>query len=232
MNRKLSLILFIFVWVLSSGFTVPTALAGEISGRILVTKTLTKKRIVLPSYQSRNFSPPLKQDTAVDKGEFGRIAIYLEGPAATVTPTNTKLIQQDMRFDPEILVIPVGSVVSFPNGDPIFHNVFSLSKPKQFDLGYYPIGQTRLVKFNRTGVVQVYCHLHPQMSAAILIIDSSWYTRPDEAGTFSFSKVPAGTYELVAWHKSAGFFKHRVELPETGSIQVDLTIPLRDTEAQ
>ena len=137
-----------------------------------------------------------------------------------------------MRFDPEILVIPVGSTVSFPNGDPIFHNVFSLSKPKQFDLGYYPVGQSRTVKFDKAGVVQVYCHLHPQMSAAILIVDSSWYTQPDEDGTFPFLKIPAGTYELVAWHKSAGFFKRRVELSETGSIKVDLTIPLRDTEAQ
>ena len=165
-------------------------------------------------------------------GEFGRIAIYLEGPAATGTPTNTKLVQQDMRFDPEILVIPVGSTVSFPNGDPIFHNVFSLSKPKQFDLGYYPVGQSRTVRFDKAGVVQVYCHLHPQMSAAILIVDSSWYTRPDEDGGFSFLKIPAGTYELVAWHKSAGFFKRRVELSETGSLKVDITIPLRDTEPQ
>ena len=120
------------------------------------------------------------------------LAIYLEGPAATVTPTNTKLIQQDMRFDPEILVIPVGSTVSFPNGDPIFHNVFSLSKPKQFDLGYYPVGQSRTVKFDKAGVVQVYCHLHPQMSAAILIVDSSWYTRPDEDGHLFLFQSPGG----------------------------------------
>ena len=106
---------------------------------------------------------------------------------------------------------------------------FLLSKLKQFDLGYYPAGQSRTVKFDKAGVVQVYCHLHPHMSAAILVVQSGWYTRPDKDGSFSFSGIPAGTYQIVAWHKSAGFFKRRIELPETASVLVDFTIPIRET---
>jgi hypothetical protein len=140
------------------------------------------------------------------------------------------LDQKNTRFEPEILVIPIGSTVSFPNSDPVFHNVFSLSKAKQFDLGYYPAGQSRTVKFERLGVVQVYCHLHPQMSAAVLVVPSAWHTKPLKDGAFSLSGIPAGTQTLVAWHKSAGFFRRKVELSENGSVEVELTIPIREQE--
>ncbi|MFN8007772.1 MAG: carboxypeptidase regulatory-like domain-containing protein [Terriglobia bacterium] len=231
MARIQTLLIPILIGVLGQGFGLTAALAGEISGHIVITKTLTKKKIVLPAYPSRNFLSPVKQESTVSASEFSRLAVYLEGPAGKSATTSAKLTQHELRFDPEILIVPVGSTVSFPNEDPIFHNVFSLSKSKQFDLGYYPIGQTRIVRFEKAGVVQVYCHLHPQMSAAILIVDTPWYEKPNEDGTFTFSQVPAGSYEVVAWHKSAGFFKRRVELTESAPVRVDLTIPLRETEA-
>jgi hypothetical protein len=127
-------------------------------------------------------------------------------------------------------VVPVGSTVSFPNFDPIFHNVFSLSKAKSFDLGYYPAGQTRTVKLERAGVVQVYCHLHPQMTAAILVAPNAWHTKLQTDGTFSLSGIPAGTFTVIAWHKSAGFFRRTVQVSEAGSVEVDFTIPIREQE--
>lgn len=108
--------------------------------------------------------------------------------------------------------------------------MFSLSKAKLFDLGYYPAGQSRTVKFERAGVVQVYCHLHAQMNAAILVVPSAWHTKPQKDGSFSLSDIPAGTQTLVAWHKSAGFFKRKVELSENGSVEINLTIPIRESE--
>ncbi len=102
------------------------------------------------------------------------------------------LNQQGSRFDPELIVVPTGSTIQFPNLDPIFHNVFSLSKARKFDLGYYPEGQSRSVKFNDAGVVQVYCHIHANMYAAIVVTDSPWYVKPEADGSFSFSNVPAG----------------------------------------
>ncbi|PYV41999.1 MAG: hypothetical protein DMG06_15420 [Acidobacteria bacterium] len=219
----------IFVWFLFANTHTGNALAGDINGHILITKTLTKKRVTLPSYQLRDVSLPLQPKDSSSFDELSRLAVYLEGPALdSAAPVNSKLIQQNIRFGPEILIVPIGSTVSFPNSDPIFHNVFSLSRSKQFDLGYYPAGQSRTVKFDKAGFVQVYCHLHPHMSAAILVVQSAWYTRPGKDGSFSLPGIPAGTFHVVAWHKSAGFFKRRVELRATGSITVDFTIPIRD----
>jgi hypothetical protein len=138
------------------------------------------------------------------------------------------MTQRDRLFEPDILIVPIGSTISFPNADPIFHNVFSLSKAKEFDLGYYPSGQSRSLRFDKAGIAQVYCHLHPNMSAAIVVTPTAWYGQPAADGTLILSDVPAGDYTIVAWHKSAGFLSRRILMPETGSIDIELTLPLRD----
>jgi plastocyanin len=209
----------------------PVLLAGEISGRILITKTLTNKRVTLPAYQMRSAALPASKQEAKAGNELDRLAIFLEDPRLKkADPIQAEIVQEDLHFLPDFLVLPVGSTVSFPNSDPVFHNVFSLSKAREFDLGYYPAGQTRKVTFDHAGVVQVYCHLHPQMNAAILVVPNSWYTRPKPDGTFSFSDVPSGVQTVVVWHKSAGFFKRKVELTATGTGTIDFTIPVREQE--
>jgi plastocyanin len=218
-------------WLLSTCLWASASFAGDLNGRVVITKSLTKKRVTLPSYQLRTVSLPFKQEDHTSVNELDRLAIYLEGPKLKEgRPVRVDLNQKNIRFDPEILVVPVGSTVSFPNSDPIFHNVFSLSKAKQFDLGYYPAGQSRTLKFDQSGVVQVYCHLHPHMSAVILVVPSGWYTKPEKDGAFSLSGIPTGTHTVVAWHKSAGFFRRKVEVSETGSVAVEFTIPIRDQE--
>ena len=122
----------------------------------------------------------------------------------------------------ETVVIPVGSKVSFPNLDPIFHNVFSLSKPKSFDLGNYPKGDTRTVTFTQPGVVYVNCHLHPNMTGTIVVTPNRWETKADRDGHFHIDDLPPGKYTVVAWHKSAGFFREQVEAGGT----VEFVIPL------
>ena len=144
-------------------------------------------------------------------------------------PVTEVLNQQGARFEPDLIVIPIGSTVQFPNSDPIFHNVFSLSKAQAFDLGYYPQGQSRTVKFNNPGVVQVYCHIHANMYAAIVVTASPWFEKPSADGSFSFSNVPPGRYRLTAWHKIAGLHKVDIEVPESGSAEVNIRVPV-DTE--
>lgn len=210
---------------------VPVLFAGEIGGRILITKALTKKRVTLPAYNMRNAAMPLKKDESKAANEFDRLAVFLEDPGLRKTdPVRTEMIQENLHFLPDFLVVPLGSTVSFPNSDPVFHNVFSLSKAREFDLGYYPAGQTRTVTFNHAGVVQVYCHLHSQMSAAILVVPNGWYTRPQPDGTFLLSDVPPGVHTVVVWHKSAGFFKRKIELTATGTGTLDFTIPVREQD--
>ncbi len=189
--------------------------AADIAGRISILKKLSKQRVVLPVYQLRGVSLPAKEEEGTAADEFRKIAVYLDGELLhSGRPLRVDLEQKNGRFRPDIVVIPAGSTVSFPNLDPIFHNVFSLSKLKQFDLGYYPIGETRTVRFEKPGVVQVYCHLHSNMNAAVVIVPNAWYTIPEKDGRYSLSDVPSGKYELVAWHKSAGFFKRHVEVAE------------------
>jgi hypothetical protein len=102
-------------------------------------------------------------------------------------------------FTPHLLVIPVGSVVRFPNADPFFHNVFSLFDGKRFDLGLYEAGSTKEVTFSHEGVSYIFCNIHPEMSAVVLTLSTRLYTVADSHGAFKLSDVPAGDYELHVW---------------------------------
>jgi plastocyanin len=204
---------------------------AEIKGHVIVCKALTKKRVVMPSYQFRGAAVDTESshDVAPVFDELSRVVVYLDaGRLNPGTPISATLTQKNRRFEPEFVVIPVGSTVSFPNADPFFHNVFSLSKVKEFDLGYYPDGQTQFVKFDGPGVVQVYCHLHADMAAAILVVPTAFWTRPRPDGSFSLPGIPPGSYELVVWHRSAGFFRQRVTVKGDETLALDLKIPLNE----
>jgi plastocyanin len=210
---------------------VQSGLGAELTGRIVITKQLSKKHVTLPAYQLRGASPAAVDDHAESSADSCAVVVFLEGKLPGVEKlVDAELEQKGQRFEPQLVVIPVGSSVSFPNADPIFHNVFSLSGAKKFDLGYYPAGQSRIVKFEQPGVVQVYCHLHPNMYAAIVVAPNHWYTKPGVDGSFSLHDVPPGTYNLVAWHMNAGFFRREIHVPATGGIDVVMDIPVRDGE--
>ena len=204
---------------------------ADLNGRIVITKKIAKKQVTLPVYQLRGVSLASAPESSGAATEGSGVVVYLEGHSSNAAkPVRAELQQRGQRFDPQLLVIPAGSTVSFPNADPIFHNVFSLSGAKKFDLGYYPAGQTRIVKFDDPGVVQVYCHLHPNMYAAIVVVPNRWYTQPAEDGTFTLHDVPPGSYDLVAWHMSAGYFRRNVEVSATPGTDVVFNIPVRDGE--
>ena len=210
--------------VLAVGLPV---LAGDVSGHARITKRLSKKALPSVVYNLRGTAPPIVPADSEPVNEFDRVVVMLSGAAARPpAPVTATIGQRNSRFEPDILVVPVGSTVQFPNYDAIFHNVFSLSHAQSFDLGYYPQGQSRSVKFNRPGIVQVYCHIHSHMYAAIMITDSPWYGKPSPDGSFSFSNVPAGHYHVTAWHKVAGMFKTDVDVPQTGTAEVTIHIPV------
>ena len=139
--------------------------------------------------------------------------------------------QKDRQFSPDLIVVPVGSTVSFQNRDPIFHNVFSLSKPKNFDLGNYAKDQTRTVTFTKPGVVLVNCHLHTNMAAVIFVTPNQWSARTDDEGHFEMHAVPPGRHTFIAWHKAAGFFRETVDVKEGQTPVVQFIIPLTSTDA-
>lgn len=202
--------------------------AADIDGTIVVQRHLTKARVTAAANTyARGVAVELHSDASKDVLSFERshVVIYLEGSLPSKPSTGT-MEQKDRQFFPDMLVLPAGSTVSFPNLDPIFHNVFSLSKPKEFDLGNYPKDHTRTVTFVKSGIVFINCHLHANMGAVIVITPNQWNTRADAAGQFKLADVPPGTYTIVAWHKAAGFFRQQVTVTNSGSTPVSFFIPL------
>ena len=122
---------------------------------------------------------------------------------ATTGVPRYRLVQHHKRFEPGLLVVPVGSVVDFPNLDPWFHNVFSLYRGKRFDLGLYQAGSQRSVKFDRIGPSYLFCNIHPEMTGVVLAIDSELFSVSDRSGRYSISGVAPGRYVLHVWYENA-----------------------------
>jgi plastocyanin len=131
------------------------------------------------------------------------------GPRPRAAHSRFRIAQQRKRFIPRVLAVPAGSVVDFPNLDPFFHNVFSMFDGKRFDLGLYEAGASHGVTFDRPGVCYVFCNIHPEMSAAVVVTDSPFYAISDKAGRFSIPNVPPGRYLVNVWHERGK--------PETGA---------------
>ena len=114
------------------------------------------------------------------------------------------LEQRGKEFAPHVMAIPVGSTVSFPNFDPIYHNVFSISKTKAFDLGMYMNGETREMKFTKPGIVRLGCNLHAAMSAYLIVVAAPHYFVVDKDGKFNFRALAPGKYKVQVWNEYAG----------------------------
>lgn len=114
-----------------------------------------------------------------------------------------RLMQKNKHFSPRLLVVPTGTDVEFPNLDPFFHNVFSLFDGKRFDLGLYEAGESRTVRFNHPGVSYIFCNIHPQMSAVVVVLDTSYYAVSSRNGKFVIDHVLPGRYLLKAWYEGS-----------------------------
>src|SRR5271169_4223474 len=120
-----------------------------------------------------------------------------------VAPMHSVLQQRNKTFEPHLLVVTRGSTVDFPNRDPWFHNVFSLFNGKRFDLGLYESGTSRTVHFDREGVSYIFCNIHPEMSAVVVVLSSTYFAVPNKQGQFSIASVPPGRYMLHVWNENA-----------------------------
>ncbi len=122
---------------------------------------------------------------------------------ASAHPTPYQMLQHDKRFEPHLLVVPVGTSVKFPNLDPWFHNVFSLYRGKRFDLGLYQAGSQKSVQFDRPGASYIFCNIHPEMSAVVLAVESHLIGISDRGGHVSIADVPPGRYRVHFWYEFA-----------------------------
>jgi plastocyanin len=163
--------------------------------------------------------------------DVGQAVIWLSGPPSPPRPAvQAEIGTSNKEFSPHVLVVPVGSTVSFPNHDPFNHNVFSLSEENPFDLGLYGREEVRSVRFERPGLVRVYCNVHAQMSALVLVQDTPWYAQPASDGSFSLGPVPPGNYTLHAWHERAPELARSLEVPADGVAQLEVELDARGFE--
>jgi plastocyanin len=135
-----------------------------------------------------------------------------------------QLVQKNKQFEPHVLAVEVGSVVDFPNRDPFFHNVFSLFDGKRFDLGLYEAGSTRSVHFDRAGICYIFCNIHPQMSAIVVVVDTPYFAVSSSEGEVVMPQVPSGQYRLNLWeeHCSAKNLKEAARQVDVGLNGVSL----------
>jgi plastocyanin len=147
-----------------------------------------------------------KEKRVTQRRDFSSVVLWLEplgSPRASSTPLKAVIEQKDKMFLPHVLAVPVGSAVDFPNFDPIFHNAFSNFDGQMFDVGLYPPRTSRTVKFNRDGIVRVFCNIHPSMSAVIIVLRTPYFDITDASGSFKIRDVPAGEYTLKVFHERA-----------------------------
>jgi plastocyanin len=131
----------------------------------------------------------------------GNVSVPAVAPLAAAQ--RPRLIQRNKSFDPHLLVVPVGSLVEFPNRDPFFHNVFSLFEGKSFDLGLYEAGSTRDVLFDKPGISYIFCNIHAEMSAVVVAVPTPYYAISDRYGQVIIPHVPAGHYIQHVWYEDA-----------------------------
>ena len=192
-----------------------TAAGGTVHGRVEVRREagLSEGR---PSIAELGHHGPR------DAPDRRRGVVYLEtAPQAafeTPEPGRARLDQKNETFVPYVLAVTVGSTVDFPNSDRIYHNVFSLSKAKRFDLGRYPRGQSRSVRFDQPGVVRVFCEIHSHMSAFILVFAHRYFAATDSEGRYRLEGVPPGTYTLAVWNDGALRARREVRVVAAGDV--------------
>jgi len=184
--------------------------------------------VALPKGQSvpvANERYEIVSEAGVLKTDPPRAVIYLEGnfPKPTNLPVK-QMEQKDLTFVPTLLPVEVGTKVEFPNLDDVYHNIFSYSPAKRFDLGRYPPNEkpTPFQIFDRPGLVTLRCDIHEHMRALILVLDTPYFTISDPQGRYRLSKLPAGHFLLKAWVNSKTTRERPVDLVDGATLRVEL----------
>ncbi|MGH9328930.1 MAG: carboxypeptidase regulatory-like domain-containing protein, partial [Vicinamibacterales bacterium] len=136
----------------------------------------------------------------------------------------TRMDQRDETFVPHVLAIVAGTTVEFPNNDRTYHNVFSLSKPRTFDLGRYAVGKSKAVRFDRPGIVRVFCDIHSHMNAFILVFGHPYFATTDADGRYRIPDVPAGSYTVAVWNEGVVRESRRVTVPDAADVEINFAL--------
>ena len=195
--------------------------AASLRGRVTIGIPISTRR------PANAYSRAAQATNLAPVSELRNVVVYLkDAKRGAVQPSRAEIRQVNETFVPRAVAVTVGSEVSFPNADPFYHNVFSLSRARTFDLGRYPTGQTRTVRFDKPGLVKVFCQIHSHMSASVMVFEHPWFSVPNEDGRFSLADVPAGPHKLVAWHERLGETTVDVQVDAGRAATIDFVLPV------
>jgi plastocyanin len=203
------------------GRRAATARPGSIRGRV-------ELRRVAAAIERRptvaDFGSPAPRDVP----DRLKSVVYLESaPRGAFEQTEggrAVMDQHNETFVPHVLAITTGTTVDFPNSDRVYHNVFSLSKTKSFDLGRYAAGHARAVVFDRPGIVRVFCDIHSHMNAFILVFSHPFFALTDNEGRYHIDNVPPGTYNVIAWNEGDSSEPRQAVVPDGSAAELDFAI--------
>lgn len=194
---------------------------GRVTGSVKLTMANSAPSAA-NAYERRSVGPRPKAQP-----ELRNVLIFFADlPATKSAPMQASIAQRDEQFVPHVIAVTAGSSVAFPNEDPFFHNVFSLSRGATFNLGRYPSGASRSRVVARPGIIKVFCEIHSHMSAVIRVFDHPWFTVPADEGTFTIDNVPAGDHTLAAWHERIGERRDQVTIRAGATTQINFTLPV------
>jgi plastocyanin len=194
-----------------------SAASGAIEGQIVLPKgvvTRTAERYVSTTGEPRDI-PRIP------------VIVHVEGPVgpASARPSGAmSLTQRGEMFDQYLLVVPLGASVAFPNADPVFHNVFSYSRAKRFDLGRYRQGESKSVAFDKPGYIKVMCEVHKWMRAGIVVVENPYYAIVADTGHFRIEGVPAGRHRVAVEHFDRRPHVAEVDVPAAGVVRFDVKL--------
>ena len=185
------------------------------------------------AYASRKY----KFVPKVDYSAMRDFVVSIEGsfgtnvaPSTNVTSVDTRRIaQHGAMFTPHVLPVMVGTTVEWPNDDAIFHNVFSVSDAKNFDLGLYKGNPpNKRITFDKPGRVDVFCSIHSEMHCIVLVLENPYFAATDGEGNYKILNVPPGKYKLKAWHERLPAEEKEITVPESGEVKVDFTLGIKN----
>ena len=203
------------------GPSVRAARTGTIRGRV-------ELRHVAAPAERRPGVADLGSPRGRDVPDMLSSVVYLEsaprGAFEMAEGGHAVMDQRNETFVPHVLAVMTGTTVDFPNSDKFYHNVFSLSKVKRFDLGRYAAGHSSSVRFDRPGIVRVFCDIHSHMNAFILVFSHPFFALTDTEGRYHIDNVPAGTYNVIAWNEGTSTDPKSVTVPDGGAAELDFSV--------
>ncbi len=217
MRWPLSFVLCLPLLGLVQGRDAPGAIAGQVDVRLPAGAPRSRPSV-------RGTDGPVRRGIPDRRQSVVYLATAPQGAFEDRAREQAVLDQRQETFVPYVLPVLVGTTVSFPNSDPFYHNVFSLSKAARFDLGRYPMGRSKTVRFDRPGIVRVFCEIHSHMSAFVLVLSHRYFAATGPGGRYRIEGVPPGEYDVVVWTDGEERSKKRARVAPGGTVELDFVV--------